>query len=219
MGEVHGTFVLDPTLRVPQSMQARKPNKTHLRFSALMGEVSAEVYVVGAAPSGSDKTRMEVSSTLGSVSLKLHAVEPRAPLMITVSARMGEVVLRLPRSFRGPLRLSTTMGTLSCPRPCVRLPRRSEMGACLLERGRKKSSQERGLGTRRSWIREWEAYLSGTKTRGSYRLPALSRFWFSSPWTGSLFCYISNFVLLSDCMTVWYCGDTGESKGTNINTL
>ncbi|KAJ7485425.1 hypothetical protein FB451DRAFT_1229725 [Mycena latifolia] len=109
LGEVKDTFVLDPTLRVPHSMRAHN-DKMHLSLSAFMGEVNAEVYVVGSEAPQSDKTRMEVYSTMGTIKLQLHAPERRAPISVNVSARMGEATLSLPRSFRGPLRISATLG-------------------------------------------------------------------------------------------------------------
>ncbi|KAJ7855018.1 hypothetical protein B0H14DRAFT_2579610 [Mycena olivaceomarginata] len=110
---VKGTFVLDPTLRLPPSMQPHS-DKLHLGISAVMGEVNAVVYVVGSEslPSGS-KTRMEVSSKMGSTKLVLHAPECRAPLTVNVDSRLGESTLLLPRSFRGPIRLSNTLGEIT----------------------------------------------------------------------------------------------------------
>ncbi|KAJ7126072.1 hypothetical protein C8R44DRAFT_780990 [Mycena epipterygia] len=109
MGELNDTFVLDPTLRVSTSMRPRN-DKMHLSLSALMGEVSAVVYVVGSGALPSDRTCMEVYSFLGSTRLELHAPEPRARICVNVSARMGESNLFLPRSFRGPLRISVALG-------------------------------------------------------------------------------------------------------------
>ncbi|KAJ6595713.1 hypothetical protein DFH09DRAFT_145607 [Mycena vulgaris] len=109
LGEVNDTFVLDPTLRVPHVMRTLN-DKVHLSLSAFMGEVIAEVYIVGSEALQDGKTRMEVTSTLGTVKLQLHAPEPRAPLYVSVSARLGEASLLLPRSFRGPLRVFLTLG-------------------------------------------------------------------------------------------------------------
>ncbi|KAJ7889953.1 hypothetical protein B0H14DRAFT_2691384 [Mycena olivaceomarginata] len=95
---VKGTFVLDPTLRLPPSMQPHS-DKLHLGISASL-------------PSGS-KTRMEVSSKMGSTKLVLHAPECRAPLTVNVDSRLGESTLLLPRSFRGPIRLSNTLGEIT----------------------------------------------------------------------------------------------------------
>ncbi|KAJ7615122.1 hypothetical protein B0H17DRAFT_1220535 [Mycena rosella] len=114
MGEVKDTFVLDPALRVPHT-----DDQPHLSLSTLMGEVAAEVYVVGSAahPTGGGKTRMVVTSTIGTANLQLasrpaprHASIPRAPISVSVNARGGEANLLLPRSFRGPLRISITIG-------------------------------------------------------------------------------------------------------------
>jgi len=108
---IKGTFVLDPNLRLPQPMLSN--DKVNLTLSALMGEVSAIVYVVGSKSLPGDKTRMEVSSTMGSTRLEIHAAEQRAPISISITARLGEVKLLLPRSFRGPLRLSATLGQIT----------------------------------------------------------------------------------------------------------
>ncbi|KAJ7153536.1 hypothetical protein C8R43DRAFT_885468, partial [Mycena crocata] len=111
LGELKGTFVLDPSLRVPHPMRARDET-LHLSLSALLGEVAAVIYVVPSALGSlpSDRTRMEVTSTLGTTRLELHAPQPRAPISVSVSARLGEATLLLPRSFRGPLRISVALG-------------------------------------------------------------------------------------------------------------
>ncbi|KAF7326627.1 hypothetical protein MVEN_02599400 [Mycena venus] len=112
-GEAKGTFVLDPTLLLPHSMRPRS-NKMHLSISTVMGEANAVVYVVGSEslPSGS-KTRMEVSSRMGTTKLVVHAPERRAPISVSINNRLGEATLLLPRSFRGPLRLSNTLGEIT----------------------------------------------------------------------------------------------------------
>ncbi|KAJ7602371.1 hypothetical protein DFH06DRAFT_947608, partial [Mycena polygramma] len=110
-GEVKGTFVLDPTLQ-PPSMQVPN-NKLHLSLSALMGEVAAVVYVVGSEAASTSKTRMEVTSTMGTTRLEIHAPDHRAPISVSVSARLGEASLSLPRSFRGPLNVSATLGEVA----------------------------------------------------------------------------------------------------------
>ncbi|KAJ6478572.1 hypothetical protein C8R47DRAFT_1138877 [Mycena vitilis] len=112
LGEVKGTFVLDPTLHLPPSMQVPN-NKLHLSLSALMGEVAAVVYVVGSAAASTSKTRMEVTSTMGTTRLEIHAPDHRAPISVSVSARLGEAILLLPRSFRGPLNVSATLGEIT----------------------------------------------------------------------------------------------------------
>jgi len=111
--EGQGTFVLDPTLRLPHAMLPRN-GKLHLSISAVMGDASAVVYVVGSEsiPKG-DKTRMEVSSRMGTAKLILHAPERRAPISVSVNTRLGEATLLLPRSFRGPIRLSNTLGEIT----------------------------------------------------------------------------------------------------------
>ncbi|KAJ7160931.1 hypothetical protein C8R46DRAFT_356574 [Mycena filopes] len=111
LGEVNETFVLDPSLRIPHSMRPHG-KKRHFRLVTRMGEARAVVHVVPsavAAPEGK-KTRIDVSSKLGTAYLELHAPEVRAPLCINVSTRLGEATLLLPRSFRGPLRISTKLG-------------------------------------------------------------------------------------------------------------
>ncbi|KAJ7270763.1 hypothetical protein B0H12DRAFT_1093757 [Mycena haematopus] len=114
LGEVKDTFVLDPTLQVPLSIRDVLHKKVHLNISAFMGEVNAVVYVVGSEslPSGS-KTRMDVSSRMGSTTLVLHAPERRAPISVRVNTRLGETTLLLPRSFRGPIRLSNKLGEIT----------------------------------------------------------------------------------------------------------
>ncbi|KAJ7222532.1 hypothetical protein GGX14DRAFT_664118 [Mycena pura] len=102
LGEIKETFVLDSALPVPSN------DKLHLDLSVLVGEVAAEVYVVGAGTAQNDKTRMWASTTLGKTKLVLHSPQPqsRAPIAVSVSVRVGEVILLLPRSFHGPLGIS-----------------------------------------------------------------------------------------------------------------
>ncbi|KAJ7042775.1 hypothetical protein C8F04DRAFT_1074736 [Mycena alexandri] len=108
-GEVKDTFVLDPTLRIPHSMQPRN-KKLHFKLKTRMGEAHAVVYIVPSLAQPQGKTRIEVSSRMGTAYLELHAPEVRAPLSIKMSSRLGEATLLLPRSFRGPLRMSTKLG-------------------------------------------------------------------------------------------------------------
>ncbi|KAJ6463397.1 hypothetical protein C8R45DRAFT_841070, partial [Mycena sanguinolenta] len=112
LGEVNGTFVLDPTLQIPLSLRNPLRSKAHLNISVFMGEVEAVVYIVGSEslPSG-DKTRIEVSARMGTT--KLHAPERRAPISVSVNSRLGETTLLLPRSFRGPLRQSNKLGEIT----------------------------------------------------------------------------------------------------------
>jgi len=118
LGEVKGTFVLDPTLRLPLSMRPKLPfnSKLHLNLSAFMGEANVVVYVVGSdsesLPTSDSKTRMQVSTRMGETTLVLHAPERRAPISVRVSSRLGETILLLPRSFRGPIRLSNKLGEI-----------------------------------------------------------------------------------------------------------
>ncbi|KAF7324368.1 hypothetical protein MSAN_02523300 [Mycena sanguinolenta] len=114
LGEVNGTFVLDPTLQIPLSLRNPLRSKAHVNISAFMGEIKAVVYVVGSEslPSG-DKTRIEVSARMGSTKLVLHAPERRAPISVSVNSRFGETTLLLPRSFHGPLHQSNKLGEIT----------------------------------------------------------------------------------------------------------
>ncbi|KAJ7222527.1 hypothetical protein GGX14DRAFT_514210 [Mycena pura] len=114
LGEIKETFVLDPTLQLPLHMKPSN-DKLHLNISALLGEVDADVYVVGTGTPQSGKTRIRVSSTLGTTKLVLRAPhsQSRAPMAVSVRAHLGEVNLLLPRSFRGPLRMSAALGDVT----------------------------------------------------------------------------------------------------------
>ncbi|KAJ7512635.1 hypothetical protein B0H11DRAFT_1946609 [Mycena galericulata] len=123
-GEVKDTFVLNPALVIPHPMRPRN-QRVHLSLSALMGEVAAVVYIVGSESLQKGlKTRMEVFSTMGTTRLELHAPEPRAALSVNVSARLGEVNLQLPRSFRGSLQISAKLGEVQIS-PALRAATRS----------------------------------------------------------------------------------------------
>lgn len=69
-GEVKDTFVLDPTLRIPHSMQPRN-KKLHFKLKTRMGEAHAVVYIVSSLAQPQGKTRIEVSSRMGTAYLEL----------------------------------------------------------------------------------------------------------------------------------------------------
>nr|GAT48624.1 predicted protein [Mycena chlorophos] len=112
-GEIKETFVLDPTLQIPQSIASPAPaGRPHFEATSIMGEVKTTIFVLGGTtqPDTIRKTRITTSSTMGETKLMLHAPSVRAPLDISVRTSMGSAKVYLPRSFRGPLRISTTMG-------------------------------------------------------------------------------------------------------------
>ncbi|KAF7320864.1 F-box domain-containing protein [Mycena chlorophos] len=111
-GEIKETFVLDPTLQLPQSIASPAPaGRPHFEATSIMGEVKTTIFVLGGTVQPNiRKTRITTSSTMGETKLMLHAPSVRAPLDISVRTSMGSAKVYLPRSFRGPLRISTTMG-------------------------------------------------------------------------------------------------------------
>ncbi|KAF7373506.1 hypothetical protein MSAN_00560500 [Mycena sanguinolenta] len=90
LGEVNGTFVLDPTLQIPLSLRNPLRSKAHLNISAFMGRLkpSYTSSALESLPSG-NKTRIEVSARMGSTKLVLHAPERRAPISVSVNSRFG----------------------------------------------------------------------------------------------------------------------------------
>ncbi|KAJ7058187.1 hypothetical protein C8F01DRAFT_1085959 [Mycena amicta] len=113
-GEIKETFVLDPAMRLPQSMGSTpSANQPHFELSGLMGVVNVEVFIVAssATPVGQGgKTRLRTWTSMGETKLTIHAPSRRAPLDISVRTSLGAAKLLLPRSFRGRLRMSTTLG-------------------------------------------------------------------------------------------------------------
>jgi len=109
---------IDPTLYVPafllpplspdETLEARK----HLRLESTHGSISAHVKIVPNFGDEKCKVRMFMRSTHGGISARIHGQEPRYPFQLIAHSANGNITLRLPRSFQGPIMISLRHGSV-----------------------------------------------------------------------------------------------------------
>lgn len=123
-GSVKGTWVIDPTLVVPTSfLPALAENETRKNFSVSSknGMIDVDLTIMQAndniAAESKKSAVIYLSSHNGMLTAKLHRPPrslsfPRPSIFITISAYNGHINLRLPRSFLGPLTITTSHGSV-----------------------------------------------------------------------------------------------------------
>ncbi|KAF8189458.1 hypothetical protein K438DRAFT_1832622 [Mycena galopus ATCC 62051] len=105
--QIKGTYVIDPRIKVPQPLLP--PRNLFLHTSN--GSIEAEVFIVGDGDH-KQKVKMMAKSSNGSVVVKLHTSAARPPINIRAQSSNGSVTIHLPRSFRGPVTVSTRNGAI-----------------------------------------------------------------------------------------------------------
>ncbi|KAF8240049.1 hypothetical protein L208DRAFT_1235294, partial [Tricholoma matsutake] len=128
-GSVKGAWVIDPTLVIPTSFLtpvAENENRKNFSVIARDGAVDVDVTVVQGYDQhkyknihGGEKKRvtMYIKANDGRVKARLHGPPPSSPLprpsiSLILHAHDGGVSLTLPRSFNGPLNITTRDGTV-----------------------------------------------------------------------------------------------------------
>ncbi|KAJ3563674.1 hypothetical protein NP233_g8788 [Leucocoprinus birnbaumii] len=115
---VKETVTLDPMLYVPPLLlpplsQDEVPgDRRHLRFESTHGSINATVKIVPCFGPGKCKIRMFMRSTHGGISARILGKEPRHPFQLIANSANGNIVLRLPRSFQGPIMISLRHGSV-----------------------------------------------------------------------------------------------------------
>ncbi|TDL24526.1 hypothetical protein BD410DRAFT_766998 [Rickenella mellea] len=122
-GSIKGTWVIDPDIKPPESVLAPiKPDTTRKNLELLTkdGSINADIWIVGDGDSeqrvneGGEKpgpVTVDVRSKDGRVKVVMHADEKHL-FQLMITAHDGRVTLALPRSFVGPLTVTTRDGKL-----------------------------------------------------------------------------------------------------------
>jgi hypothetical protein len=115
--QIKGTYVIDPRIKVPQPLlpplaeDETETTRRNLFLHTSNGSIEAEVFIVGDGDH-KQKVNMLVKSSNGSVVMKLHTSAARPPINIRAQSSNGSVTIHLPRSFRGPVTVSTRNGAI-----------------------------------------------------------------------------------------------------------
>ncbi|KAJ7733644.1 hypothetical protein B0H16DRAFT_1732193 [Mycena metata] len=117
-GDIRGTYVLDPRIKIPKSMLPplaagqTEATRQNLFLHTDHGSIDVDLFVLGDAhPKRS--LDMSLKCKFGNITVKLHAVSTaRPPIYITATTDgtfgYGKITLHLPRTFRGPVTVRQT---------------------------------------------------------------------------------------------------------------
>jgi hypothetical protein len=114
---IRGCYVIDPLMQIPLSLLPplnageTDQNRKNLYLRTRDGRIDADIWLIGqeeeAAPRNGSRTTLSLSSIDGSITAKINTVKAVAPFLLDIYARDGQVTVLLPRSFHGPLLLTT----------------------------------------------------------------------------------------------------------------
>ncbi|KII84592.1 hypothetical protein PLICRDRAFT_167568 [Plicaturopsis crispa FD-325 SS-3] len=126
---IKGTYVVDPSMAVHASFLAplgkgeAEGDRKNLQLISKNGRIAVNIWLVGSrgvvGPDGDLKTgaraTLDLKSYNGPVNVKTHVGEPEAPIpfLLTVTSYNGAVQLYLPRSFTGPLTITSNNGSVT----------------------------------------------------------------------------------------------------------
>ncbi|KAJ6503879.1 hypothetical protein C8R45DRAFT_1209439 [Mycena sanguinolenta] len=115
---IKGKYVIDPRIKIPQCMlpplaeDETEATRRNVLLHTSNGSIDADVFVVGDGDF-KQKVNMAVKTSNGGVVVRVHAsAAPRPPMRITAKSSNGAVTLHLPRSFRGPVTIRTSNGSV-----------------------------------------------------------------------------------------------------------
>ncbi|KAH7921839.1 hypothetical protein BV22DRAFT_1131929 [Leucogyrophana mollusca] len=117
-GHIRGCYTIDPLMRVPTSLLAplganeSEEDRRNLDLRTKDGHVDAEIWLLGRKVEdlptiSKERTTLYLSSRDGNVSARVNTVDVTAPFLLDIYARDGRVTVLLPRSFHGPLLLTS----------------------------------------------------------------------------------------------------------------
>jgi hypothetical protein len=122
-GHVKGVWVIDPALPIPSLLSPVAKGESRKNFSVVAqnGVIDVDVTVVQEAiihsgPDSSKCVTMVLKAQNGTITAKVHDPPasfplPRPSISITAHAGNGHIHLRIPRSFTGPLSITTPNGS------------------------------------------------------------------------------------------------------------
>ncbi|KXN82764.1 hypothetical protein AN958_02203 [Leucoagaricus sp. SymC.cos] len=115
---IRETVIIDPALFIPAYLlpplaHDETPNsRRHLRLESTHGSISANVKIVPNFGGERCKVRMLMRSTHGGITARIQGKEPRHPFQLVAHSANGNIALRLPRSFQGPIVISLRHGSV-----------------------------------------------------------------------------------------------------------
>ncbi|KAF8997730.1 hypothetical protein BDQ17DRAFT_1411313 [Cyathus striatus] len=118
-GPIRDLYVIDPYLSLPPSFLPPLPpgeERKNLDVKSVNGSVYLDVRVVGREGRGGGRrkggkgARLGVRSVNGAIEVVFHETQNRPPTTLTAHTQNGQITLSLPRSFKGPVRLTTHNG-------------------------------------------------------------------------------------------------------------
>ncbi|KAJ7795178.1 hypothetical protein B0H14DRAFT_2920643 [Mycena olivaceomarginata] len=111
-GSIRGTYVIDPRIKIPQSMlpplaagetEAMRQNV----FLQTDGNIDVDLFVLGDADT-KRSLNMFLQSTQGNIEARIHAASTARPPIYITAATAHCITLHLPRTFRGPVTVRKT---------------------------------------------------------------------------------------------------------------
>ncbi|KAF9254396.1 hypothetical protein L218DRAFT_886434, partial [Marasmius fiardii PR-910] len=121
LGSIDCTYLLDPTVQIPASFLPKldhgqkEEDRKNLSLKTKMGTIVANILLHHREGSMSNRrTSLEFKTSIGTMVLKDATPSPnRPPFQLKAISQSGTVLLHLPRTFRGFLNITTTIGTVS----------------------------------------------------------------------------------------------------------
>ncbi|KAG7086903.1 hypothetical protein E1B28_002821 [Marasmius oreades] len=123
LGSIDCTYLLDPTIHIPSSLLPKlEPGQTeddrkNLSLKTKLGTIVANIHLLHreGSVSTTKRTTLECKTTLGTMVVKIDATpsKTRPPFHLKAQTQSGTIDLQLPRSFRGFLTITTTIGTVT----------------------------------------------------------------------------------------------------------
>ncbi|KAJ7245648.1 hypothetical protein B0H12DRAFT_1073422 [Mycena haematopus] len=115
---IKGKYVIDPRIKIPQPMlpplaeDETETTRRNMFLHTSNGAIDADVFIIGDGDF-KQKVNILVKSSNGAVVVKLHApASARPPVKIKAQGTYGSVTLHVPRSFCGPVTISTRYGSI-----------------------------------------------------------------------------------------------------------
>ncbi|KAJ7751539.1 hypothetical protein DFH07DRAFT_922056 [Mycena maculata] len=119
---IQGTYVIDPRINIPPFLQPPlAPDETEATRrnvfveTSFGGHIDVELFVVGGEAVDSEhrqRVEMLLKSSNAGITAKLHAPGSRPSIRLTAHSYYGHITLAIPRSFRGPVTVTTRFGSL-----------------------------------------------------------------------------------------------------------
>ncbi|KAK7034661.1 hypothetical protein VNI00_012303 [Paramarasmius palmivorus] len=125
LGSIDCSYILDPSLRIPTRFLSAldvgesEADRKNLVLKSKLGTIVANIALYHQTSSPvAKRTTMEFKTTVGTMVLKIDDSQTptRAPFYLRAVTQTGTVILSMPRSFRGFVSVTTTIGAVSLSR-------------------------------------------------------------------------------------------------------